>query len=140
MFNVDGFARGKPGPAGIGGVLRDSRGKVLCVFSLFVSVRDSNEARLMAIGKATDLCSANPLMHGREIVFVSDSKVAVSWINGVGFGNLKYVDLVYDIRNCLVSLGGAVLSFRSRSSNSYADNLAKLGSSMGGDFINWDVG
>ena len=31
-FNVDGFARGLPGQAGIGGVLRDSCGNVLCVF------------------------------------------------------------------------------------------------------------
>ena len=35
-FNVDGSARGNPGPAGIRGVLRDSKGKVLFVLvSLF---------------------------------------------------------------------------------------------------------
>ena len=32
MFNVDGSSKGKPGPVGMGGVLRDSNGKVLCMF------------------------------------------------------------------------------------------------------------
>lgn len=86
----------------------------MCVFSLYAGVRDSNEAKLMAIEKATSLCSSNPLMYGREIDFVSDSKVAVSWINDVGFGNLKYVDMVYDILNCLEFLGGSVVSFSPR--------------------------
>ncbi|KAI9161242.1 hypothetical protein LWI28_015677 [Acer negundo] len=41
-FNVDGSAKGKPGPVGIGGVLRDSRGKILCLFfSFFVGNEDS---------------------------------------------------------------------------------------------------
>ncbi|KAI9154314.1 hypothetical protein LWI28_024255 [Acer negundo] len=86
--------------------------------------------------EATSLCSSNSLMYGWEIVFVSDSKVAISWINDVGFGNLKFVDMVYDIQNCLEFLDGLVFSFSPRSTNSYADNLAKRVSSMGGDFIN----
>ncbi|KAK2637743.1 hypothetical protein Ddye_025538 [Dipteronia dyeriana] len=36
MFNVDGSARGSPGFAGIGGVLRDQIGKLFCSFSLSV--------------------------------------------------------------------------------------------------------
>ena len=35
-FNIDGTSRGKPGSAGIGGVLRDSNGKVLCLFSFYM--------------------------------------------------------------------------------------------------------
>lgn len=34
-FNVDGSARGSPGLAGMGGVLRDEREKILCLFFLF---------------------------------------------------------------------------------------------------------
>ena len=37
-FNVDGSSRGKPGPSGIGGVLRDSCGKILCLFSFSVGI------------------------------------------------------------------------------------------------------
>ena len=34
-FNVDGAARGKPGPSGIGGVLRNSEGFVLKACGLY---------------------------------------------------------------------------------------------------------
>lgn len=38
-WNVDGSAKGKPGPAGIGGVLRDDKGICLAKFATFVGVR-----------------------------------------------------------------------------------------------------
>ncbi|KAK3218927.1 hypothetical protein Dsin_012897 [Dipteronia sinensis] len=77
-FNVHGSVRGKPGPEGIGGVLRDSNGKVLCLFSKFMGVTDSNTAELWAIKKAVQLCTENPKLRGRDVEVVSDSKVAVS--------------------------------------------------------------
>ncbi|XVE48611.1 hypothetical protein DITRI_Ditri01bG0015200 [Diplodiscus trichospermus] len=43
-FNVDGSALGKPGPAGIGGVLRDHQGDELIRFSKSIGIADSNEA------------------------------------------------------------------------------------------------
>ncbi|KAK2653294.1 hypothetical protein Ddye_013150 [Dipteronia dyeriana] len=43
--------RGMPGPAGIGGILRNSPGKFLCLFSFFVGMQDSNTAELLAIQK-----------------------------------------------------------------------------------------
>ncbi|KAK2654509.1 hypothetical protein Ddye_014365 [Dipteronia dyeriana] len=48
-FNADGFVKGNPGSAGIGGVLRDAYGKVLCLFSLSVGIADSNAAELWAV-------------------------------------------------------------------------------------------
>ncbi|KAK3199049.1 hypothetical protein Dsin_022464 [Dipteronia sinensis] len=44
------------GMAGIGGVLRDSKGKVVCLFSLGVGITDSNSAEILAIKKAVELC------------------------------------------------------------------------------------
>lgn len=55
-FNIDEAARGKPGPAGIGGVLRDSDGASSIVFLESVGVRDSNEVVILAIKKALSLC------------------------------------------------------------------------------------
>ncbi|KAK2643497.1 hypothetical protein Ddye_025260 [Dipteronia dyeriana] len=37
IFNVDGSVRGNPGQAGIGGVLRDTSGKILCLFSTSIA-------------------------------------------------------------------------------------------------------
>ena len=51
-FNVDGAAKGKPGPAGIGGVLRNDKGEVLFMFSKNVGIKESNEAEVLAILEA----------------------------------------------------------------------------------------
>ena len=48
-FNVGGAARGKPGPAGIRGVLRNCKGEVLFMFSKHVEKKGSNEAEILAI-------------------------------------------------------------------------------------------
>ena len=78
IFNVDGSARGSPGQAGIGGVLRDHRRKVLCLFSTNVGIQDAITAKVLAIARACELCASRPELGAKNIVVVSDSKVAVS--------------------------------------------------------------
>ena len=95
-FNVDGFVRGQPGKVGIVGVLRDNRGMVVCMFSLFIGILDSNTAELLTIEKACSLRVSNPSLKGIFIEIVHDSKTAVSWINSYSFGSLAHVSLVYD--------------------------------------------
>ena len=51
-FNVDGAAREQSGPTGIGGVLQNSRGEFLLMFSKFVGDCDSNKAEVLAILEA----------------------------------------------------------------------------------------
>jgi len=41
--------------AGIGGVLRDCNGKVKCLFSIPIGIKDSNEAEFIAVVKAVEL-------------------------------------------------------------------------------------
>ena len=53
-FNVDGSARGKPGPAGIGGVLKDCMAVTKAVFSRAIGVADSNVAELLAVRDTED--------------------------------------------------------------------------------------
>ena len=140
-FNVDGSSRGKPGPSGIGGVLRDMYGKVICLFSSFIGVLDSNVAELMAIKKAVELCWATPTLRGRDIFVVSDSKVAVAWVNKGDFGNVEHLQMVYDIRSILLEAENIKVIFDLRIFNSFADSLAKMGSSNQGDFVEWgDLG
>lgn len=54
-WNVDGSSKGKLGPAGIGGVLRDDKGRVLAKFAAHTGIRDSNEAEILAIVTALEL-------------------------------------------------------------------------------------
>ncbi|KAK2660971.1 hypothetical protein Ddye_007504 [Dipteronia dyeriana] len=122
-----GSARGKPGPAGIGGVLRNSTGTIICLFSLFVGIQDSNTAEILAIHKACELCALNPRLSGRKIQIVSDTMVAVSWANNVEvFRSFSNRNIIYDIKEFLLLKKDLSVSFNSRASNSEADNLAKL--------------
>ncbi|KAK2640263.1 hypothetical protein Ddye_028058 [Dipteronia dyeriana] len=113
-FNVDGSVRGKPGPAGIGGVLRNSNGKIMCLFSKNVGIMDSNKAELLAIKKTVQLCVSNPELRGRDIEVVSDSKVAVSWVNNEDFGSIAQIDSIYVIRSAMFSFGSLEVIYDSR--------------------------
>lgn len=138
-FNVDGSARGSPGQAGIGGVLRDHGGRVVCLFSANVGIQNAVTAEIFALARATSLCMSNPAFISKNIVFESDSKVVVSWINGQGIGILDHVQNIYDIRNHFLILGNASVMYCSRASNSFADMLAKNGSSGGREVLYWNV-
>ncbi|KAK0599896.1 hypothetical protein LWI29_009613 [Acer saccharum] len=139
-FNVDGSARGKPGPAGIGGILRNSEGLTLCRFSIAVGIQSSNTAEIIAIRKACELCESNPSLVSRNIQIASDSSVAVSWANSTdNFGSLPHVQIIYDIRGYLQSLKGLSIVYNPRASNEAADALAKASSSGGEDFVVWEV-
>ncbi|KAK3212626.1 hypothetical protein Dsin_017332 [Dipteronia sinensis] len=101
------------------------------------SKNESNTAEIRAIQKACALCVGNSSLSGRNIEVVSDSKVAVFWINNGGYGSIKHVNTIYDIWCNLDILGGTKVSYNSRASNHFADELAKRGSSSAGDFVRW---
>ncbi|KAK2650145.1 hypothetical protein Ddye_017634 [Dipteronia dyeriana] len=103
------------------------------------NTEDSNTAEIMAIHKACTLCVASRILVGKEIIIVSDSKVAVSWVNCAGVGSLKHVNYIYNIRNCLRILGNTSMVFNPRfSSNAYADALAKKGYGSVRESIIWE--
>lgn len=58
-FNVNKTTRSKPGLPGIGGVLCNDMGEILCIFSQGVGVKDSNEAEVMAILEALRIFSCS---------------------------------------------------------------------------------
>ena len=61
----------------------------------------------------------------------------MSWCNGEDFGNLNLVNVIYDIRQLLLSWEGLEIKFLPRGLNSYADCLAKNGSNSCGDRLEW---
>ncbi|KAK3183009.1 hypothetical protein Dsin_030295 [Dipteronia sinensis] len=136
-FNIDESAKGSLGPTRMGGVLRNSRGRVLCLFSEDLGILDSNSAEVRAIHRVAGICASNPYLIGREIVIVSDSKTTVSWVNDGGFGNINHFNLIYDIRGNLNKLGNTMVIHNSRTTNSFANWLTRNGSNMGGDFFVW---
>ncbi|KAK3193092.1 hypothetical protein Dsin_024402 [Dipteronia sinensis] len=105
-FNVDGSVSGKPVPGYIGGILRDLNGKILCLFSQFLGILDSNSVELWAIQKVVLLCHSNVHLQGRDILVVSDSIVAVVWVNKGDFGSVENANIIRDIRSSLSKAGG----------------------------------
>ena len=117
--------------------MRDSNGKILCLFSCFLVSLDSNIAELLAIKHAIELISNNTSFANRETLVVSDSKTAVSWVNEGEFGNLAHVQTIFEIRGMLLEAENIKVVFDLRIFNSLADSLAKMGSSETGDFVVW---
>ncbi|XVE82185.1 hypothetical protein DITRI_Ditri15bG0127000 [Diplodiscus trichospermus] len=71
-FNVDGAAKGKPGPVGIGGILRDYMG--------IFGVEDSNAAELIAIREAFIIFASSRWVQNHALIIESDSLNAVKWV------------------------------------------------------------
>ncbi|KAK3184724.1 hypothetical protein Dsin_032010 [Dipteronia sinensis] len=138
-FNVDGSARGSLGLAGIGGVHRDHKRNVLCIFSANVGFQDAITIEILAIARACKLYVSRPELIGRDIAVVRDSKVAVSWVNSGGIGSIKHVQTIYDFRKHLNSLGKVCVMFSLRASNSVADMLVKNGLGGSRDLLKWNA-
>ncbi|KAK1591022.1 hypothetical protein Q3G72_001013 [Acer saccharum] len=137
-FNVDGSSFGNPGAAGVGGVLRDSSGKVVGMFSEFVGNLDAITAEILAIHRAVSLVAATNALYDKEVDFTSDSKSAVEWINSNDMGNVYHLQLIADTRDLIHSLPNSRLTFHPRISNSFADSLARRGASKMGFNLIWD--
>ncbi|KAK2663576.1 hypothetical protein Ddye_002150 [Dipteronia dyeriana] len=134
-FNVDGSVTGDHTRAGIGGVLRNFKSESVLSFFASVSPCKANTTELPAIHKVCVLCINSDRLIRKRIVFISDAREVVSWGNDEGLGNLKHLDLIYDIRVMLGGLGNASLIFNSRTTNSVADRLAKQDPSSYGETI-----
>ncbi|KAK1588519.1 hypothetical protein Q3G72_024303 [Acer saccharum] len=119
---------GNPGLAGIGGVLRDSNGKILGLFSLHLGLLDAISAEVHAILKACVLCVQTPELRMNSVVIVSDSRQAVYWVDGGGIINSNCVQAICEIKRLLALLGNTMVLYIPRASNTLADILAKKGS------------
>ncbi|KAK3205692.1 hypothetical protein Dsin_019738 [Dipteronia sinensis] len=124
-------------PVGIGGVLRNHLGKVCCICSANIGFQKNISAEILAIAKACELCVSKTELEGKPIVIVIDSKTAVSWINCDGFGNIDHAQIIYDIRSAMGNGGLISVIFNPRESNSYADQLAKQGSTFDREVLSW---
>ncbi|KAL4378031.1 hypothetical protein GQ457_02G027360 [Hibiscus cannabinus] len=126
-FNVDGSARGKPGPAGCGGVLRDGDGHIIALFSGPLGILDSNVAEIRAIAAALDI-----LVEGRwegvsSFVIESDSAVALSWILHKERRPWSLDRWFRDIDGACLMLPCVCFNHVLREANALADVLAKGG-------------
>jgi len=76
---IDGGARGNPGPAGYGVVLKDSAGKNLAELSRYLGLRTNNYAKYCGLLAALDHAVQNGMLALRV---VSDSELLVRQMSG----------------------------------------------------------
>ncbi|KAK3199960.1 hypothetical protein Dsin_023375 [Dipteronia sinensis] len=81
------------------------------------------------------ICVSKPSFVGKNSSLSSES--SVSWVNDKDFGNLCLLEMIVDIRSMLRFLGNTTVNHCSRDSNDVADNLAKKGSLMEGEVVEW---
>jgi ribonuclease HI len=122
IINADGAARGNPGPAAIGAILKDETGNTIGRISRAIGVTTNNQAEYRAIIVALEKAIS---LGARQVMVKSDSELVVKQINGQ-----------YKIKNTalrplyqqVVKLTGALESFSitsiPREQNTGADALA----------------
>lgn len=77
--NVDGGARGNPGPAAIGVVVRDQDGAVLEELGETIGRATNNVAEYRALLRGIELAAANG---GTEVELIGDSELVVRQVEG----------------------------------------------------------
>ncbi|GMJ07609.1 hypothetical protein like AT5G65005 [Hibiscus trionum] len=125
-FNVDGAARGKPGPAGFGGMMRDGESQILGLFSGPLGEMDSNEAEIRAIAFALSLVVDRSWRH-HCVIIESDSQVALSWATRSAKRPWRLWDVFTAIDQACHVAYELQFCYVPREANGFADVLAKEG-------------
>ncbi|KAJ7960539.1 Ribonuclease H protein [Quillaja saponaria] len=136
-LNVDGLTLGKPGPARIGGVLRDQEGNVKAMFSNSIGIADSNSAKLKAICGARNLVASNVIGMDMKVIVESDSTIATNWVKNVGSRPWKYDQLFTRIEKGIGKIKRVKFKHVGRSANNMENSLAKLGVARKDPFSAW---
>ena len=122
---ADGGARGNPGPAAIGIVIKDEKGKVLTQFGKSIGETTNNVAEYKAVIEGLRWIVTNIKPQASSVQFFLDSKLIVNQLNGyykIKNGNLR--NLIIEIRKLEQGVGGDI-SYRliPRGKNRPADFL-----------------
>jgi probable phosphoglycerate mutase len=120
--NVDGGARGNPGPAGYGVYIRDAGGTPIKQLSEYLGHRTNNVAEYSALLAALEYAVA----HGhRALKVVSDSELMVKQMTGQYRVNSPDLKPLYEKARSLVRrLDKFAIEHVLRAKNQHADRLA----------------
>ena len=128
VIYTDGGSRGNPGPAGIGVVITDAKGKAMKEYSNFIGVRTNNEAEYEAVifglGKIKALLGKKKIKQ-TEIEFRLDSQLVARQLNGrYKIEEEKLFPLFIKIWNLKMNFGPVSFTEIAREKNKKADKLA----------------
>lgn len=121
IVNVDGGARGNPGPAAIGVVVRDDDGAVLEKLGERIGEATNNVAEYRALLKGIELAAA----HGAsELELIGDSELVVRQVEGrykVKHAGMK--ELHAEVKKALAGFDSWSIRHVRRAENADADRL-----------------
>ncbi len=128
IIYTDGGSRGNPGPAGMGVVITDGKGKMMKEYSGFLGVKTNNEAEYEAV--IFGLRKIKSLL-GKEKIKVCefevrmDSELVARQLGGIyKIENEKLAPLFLKIWNLKMDFGKIVFKHIPRERNKEADRLA----------------
>ena len=121
-IEIDGAARGNPGPAGAGIVLKDPSGKILLEHSVYLGASTNNVAETCALILALQEALKRSI---RKVSVFSDSLLLTNQVGGsfrVKDERLQWLHAI--IRNLLESFEQFEMKHLPRAQNRAADRLA----------------
>ena len=121
IVNVDGGARGNPGPAAVGAVLRTEDGEVVAERGERIGVATNNVAEYRALLLGVELARE----HGAsELEVIGDSELIVKQVRGqYKVKNADLKPLHAQAKAALAGVGKWSIRHVRREHNSYADEL-----------------
>lgn len=126
---TDGGARGNPGRAAIGGVIKTETAHILAQFSQLIGISTNNEAEYLALLSALDLISKNldkfKINQGSSLKFFSDSSLLVNQVNGIfKVKNSRMREFILKVRSYESQIPGKIIyNLIPREKNLEADAL-----------------
>ena len=127
--NVDGGARGNPGPAGYGAYIRDPEGRVIAQLSEYLGHKTNNFAEYSALLAALEYAIKNNF-HALKVI--SDSELMVRQMTGVYKVNSPDLKPLYEKARSLVrKLDKFAIEHVLRGKNQHADQLANAAMDRG---------
>jgi ribonuclease HI len=121
IVNVDGGARGNPGPAAIGVVVRDAEGDVLEKLGEKIGEATNNVAEYRALLKGIELAAA----HGAtDLELIGDSELVVRQVEGrYKVKNAGMKELHAEAKKALAGFDSWSIRHVRRADNADADRL-----------------
>ena len=122
---TDGGARGNPGPAAIGFIVKDNQGKILAKIGKYIGRTTNNVAEYQAVIEALKWIKSSIQYSIFSIQFFLDSKLVVNQLNGrFKIKDAKLKNLVIKVRCLEKEINGKIFyHFIPRQKNHHADFL-----------------
>lgn len=137
IIHVDGGARGNPGPAGAGVLIRTDAGERIHEAGYFLGRQTNNFAEYTALIRAVERaqrCAAQPLR------MQSDSQLLVRQLTGeYQVKSPAIAPLFRQAQMLLLRVANWSIRYIPREENSEADRLANLAMDQGADVIVFDI-